>query len=98
MSKNKTHKGLQKRTRVTGTGLVRHRSSGTGHLKSRKAAKRLRQLRRDSYQPNAEAKRAEKLLYRRLRGKNQARASLRRSPSPQERRAMRAAAASEQQS
>lgn len=92
MSKNKPHKGLLKRIRVSKTGKVRHRSANHKHLSSHKSGKRLRQLRKDRLVTSAEAKRFEKLLFRRLRGRNQPRTALRRSPSPEERRAARAAA------
>jgi large subunit ribosomal protein L35 len=88
MSKNKPHKGVLKRIRVTKTGKVRHRSAYHKHLSSHKSSKRLRQLRQDPYLTSGEAKRLEKLLFRRLRGRNQ----LRRSPSPEQRRAARAEA------
>ena len=45
MPKQKTHKGTKKRFRVTGTGKVKHRSSGTSHLAARMAHKRVRNLR-----------------------------------------------------
>lgn len=93
MPKNKSHKGLSKRIRISKTGKVRHRTAFHKHLSSRKSAKRLRQLRKDRNVVASEAKRFEKLLFRRLRGRNQPRASLRRNPSPQEKREMRAAAA-----
>jgi large subunit ribosomal protein L35 len=92
MPKNKIHKGLSKRIRVSKTGKVRHRTAYHKHLSSRKSAKRLRQLRQDRRVSSSEAKRFEKLLFRRLRGRNQPRTSLRRSPSPEQRREMRAAA------
>lgn len=92
MPKNKSHKGLSKRIRVSKTGKVRHRTAFHKHLSSRKSAKRLRQLRKDRHVVASEAKRFEKLLFRRLRGRNQARTSLRRSPSPEQKRAMREAA------
>jgi len=44
MPKQKTHKGLSKRLRVTATGKVRHKRSGAGHLMSSKNAKRRRRL------------------------------------------------------
>ena len=91
MPKNKIHKGLSKRIRVSKTGKVRHRSAYHKHLSSRKSAKRLRQLRQDRRVSSSEAKRFEKMLFRRLRGRNQPRLSLRRSPSPEQRREMRAA-------
>ena len=71
MPKNKPHKGLLKRVKVTKTGKVRHRSAFHSHLSSHKSGKRLRQLRGDPYISNAEIKRAEKLLFRRLRGRSQ---------------------------
>ena len=90
MSKNKPHKGVLKRIRVSKTGKVRHRSAYHKHLSSHKSGKRLRQLRQDPYLTSGEAKRLEKLLFRRLRGRNQPRTALRRSPSPEQRRAARA--------
>lgn len=90
MPKNKSHKGLLKRVRISKTGLVRHRKAGHKHLRSGKGGKRLRQARRDPYMANPDAKRIEKLLFRRLRGRTQPRASLKKSPSPAERRAAQA--------
>lgn len=87
MSKNKPHKGVLKRIRVSKTGKVRHRSAYHKHLSSHKSGKRLRQLRKDRMLVSSEAKRFEKLLFRRLRGRNQPRAAMRRSPSPEQRRA-----------
>jgi large subunit ribosomal protein L35 len=92
MPKNKSHKGILKRMKITKTGLVRHNRAYGKHLRSHKSAKRLRRLRADKYLSNPEAKRLERLLYRRLRGRDQSRATLRRSPSPQERKAAQAAA------
>lgn len=45
MPKQKTHKGTKKRFRVTGTGKVKHRQSGTSHLAARMTQKRKRNLR-----------------------------------------------------
>ena len=45
MPKQKTHKGIKKRFRVTAKGKVKHRQSGTSHLASRKTQKRKRLLR-----------------------------------------------------
>lgn len=94
MPKNKSHKGILKRMKITKTGLVRHNRAFGKHLRSHKSAKRLRRLRQDKYISNPEAKRLERLLYRRLRGRDQARAHLRRSPNPTERRAAKEAAKS----
>lgn len=87
MRKNKPHKGLLKRIRISKTGKVRHRSACHKHLRSGKGGKRLRQLRKDPYMANPDAKRLEKLLFRRLRGRTQPRTALRRSPSPTARKA-----------
>lgn len=93
MPKNKAHKGLLKRIRISKTGLVRHRTAGHKHLRSGKGGKKLRGMRKDPYMANPDAKRLEKLLFRRLRGRTQPRTALRRSPSPQERKAAQAAEA-----
>ncbi|MBN1844481.1 MAG: 50S ribosomal protein L35 [Sedimentisphaerales bacterium] len=45
MPKQKTHKGLAKRVKVTGTGKVLRRRAGSGHLMSSKSGKRCRNLR-----------------------------------------------------
>ena len=46
MGKQKTHKGIAKRVKITGRGKVKRRKAGTGHLLSGKKSKRKRQLRR----------------------------------------------------
>jgi large subunit ribosomal protein L35 len=93
MPKNKMHKGFLKRVRISKSGKVRHRTAFHKHLSSAKTGKRLRQLRKDRYMASSDAKRLEKMLFRRLRGRNQPRTSLRRSPSPEQKAEMRAAAA-----
>jgi large subunit ribosomal protein L35 len=90
MPKNKAHKGLLKRIRISKSGKVKHRSANHKHLRSGKGGKRLRQLRKDPYMANPDAKRLEKLLFRRLRGRTQPRTALRKSPSPAQRRAKQA--------
>ena len=40
----KTHKGLKRRLKVTGTGKVLHKRAGKRHLMSKKSAKRRRRL------------------------------------------------------
>lgn len=95
MPKNKSHKGTLKRVRISKTGKVRHNRAYGKHLRSHKSGKRLRRLRQDKYMSNPEAKRLERLLYRRLRGRDQSRAALRRSPSPEQKRADRAEAAAD---
>ena len=48
MPKQKTHKGMKKRYKVTATGKVKHRKRGRGHLLSGKTPKRKRHLRHDA--------------------------------------------------
>ena len=91
MPKGKTHKGLLKRVRITKTGKVSHRSAFHKHLSSHKSGKRLRQLRKDPYVTASEAKRCEKMRFRRLRGRNQPLSAVKRSPSPEQRAAIKAA-------
>ncbi|MHC4115131.1 MAG: 50S ribosomal protein L35 [Planctomycetota bacterium] len=44
MPKQKTHKGLRKRVKVTASGRVKYRRSGNGHLMGSKNAKRRRHI------------------------------------------------------
>ncbi len=44
MPKQKTHKGLSKRVKITATGKVRHKRAGGSHLMSGKNAKRRRRV------------------------------------------------------
>ncbi|MBN1942043.1 MAG: 50S ribosomal protein L35 [Phycisphaerae bacterium] len=46
MPKMKTNKSAVKRVKVTGSGKIKRRSPGAGHLKSRKSPKRLRRFRK----------------------------------------------------
>jgi len=86
MGKNKPHKGLLKRVRVSKTGKVRHRKAFHQHLRSRKSAKRLRHLRQDAILSDAESKRFGRLLFRRIRGRTMPRAALRSNSGPEQRR------------
>jgi large subunit ribosomal protein L35 len=45
MPKQKTHKGVKKRFRLSASGKAMHRSAGTSHLAARMSQKRKRQLR-----------------------------------------------------
>ncbi len=58
MPKQKTHKGLKKRVKVTATGKVKHKRTGGGHLMSGKNAKRRRRVSRSSIMIKAMAKTA----------------------------------------
>jgi len=44
MPKQKTHKGLKKRVKVTAKGKIKRNIAGSGHLMSSKNAKRRRRL------------------------------------------------------
>jgi len=44
MPKQKIHKGLSKRIKITATGKVKHRRAGSSHLMSGKSAKRRRRI------------------------------------------------------
>lgn len=75
MSKNKTHKGLAKRIRITGTGKVKHKKSGTSHLNSGFSGQKTRDHRRPMLVSKSIAKRLEAVLNRRLRGRDQDKAA-----------------------
>ncbi len=62
MPKMKTHKGSQKRFKVTATGKVRYRRSFAGHLLSGKTGDRRRRLRKAAYLFPADAKKIKHLL------------------------------------
>ena len=62
MPKQKTHKGTKKRFRVSASGKVLHRSSGTSHLAARMSHKRKRNLRGTTTVKEVEAKRIRKAL------------------------------------
>lgn len=48
MPKQKTHKGMRKRFKVTASGKIKHKSAYRGHILSSKSAKRKRNLRNDN--------------------------------------------------
>lgn len=58
MPKQKTHKGLKKRVKVTASGKVRYKHSCGGHLMSSKNAKRRRRIADSSTMAPAAAKTA----------------------------------------
>tara|TARA_R110002020_G_scaffold89708_11_gene219124 strand:- start:191 stop:391 length:201 start_codon:yes stop_codon:yes gene_type:complete len=45
--KQKTHKGMQKRFKITASGKAKHRKANRGHIMSKKSADRKRDLRGD---------------------------------------------------
>lgn len=62
MPKQKTHKGLSKRVKVTATGKLRRKHTGSGHLMSGKNAKRRRRLSSSTLVTRAMAKTAKTKL------------------------------------
>ena len=48
MPKQKTHKGVKKRFKVSATGKVSHKRCGSSHLMSHKNGKQVRKLRKKS--------------------------------------------------
>jgi large subunit ribosomal protein L35 len=44
MPKQKGHKGLRKRVKITASGKIKHKRAGGGHLMSGKNAKRRRRI------------------------------------------------------
>jgi large subunit ribosomal protein L35 len=67
MPKQKTHKGLLKRVRVTAKGKVKWKKPFKGHLMSCKSGDKLRQLRGFSLAKRPDIKRLEALLHRPLK-------------------------------
>jgi len=58
MPKQKTHKGLSKRIKITASGKVRHKRAGGSHLMSGKSAKRRRRVAGSAIVTGATAKTA----------------------------------------
>ena len=56
MPKQKTHKGMKKRFKITASGKVKHRKAFRGHLLSHKSGARKRHLRKDGVLEPTEAK------------------------------------------
>ncbi len=62
MPKQKTHKGLAKRVKITATGKVSHNKAFKSHLMSSKTSKRRRHLRKKSLAPKGRLKALRQLL------------------------------------
>ena len=67
MPKNKTHKGLLKRIKITKSGLVKVGHAGQRHLKSAKSSDRIRGYRRAKYAKSPDMPRLKLLLQRQVR-------------------------------
>ncbi len=61
-AKQKTHKGLRKRVKVSANGKVRYNKSFAGHLMSHKSGRRCQQLRKKSALVGAIAKNVKEAL------------------------------------
>lgn len=62
MPKMKTHRGAAKRIKVTGTGRLRRKQAGKGHLRLAKGSDRYRRLRGDADLTPGDAKVIKRLL------------------------------------
>ncbi len=62
MPKLKTNRALYKRLRLTKSGKLKKRSAGRQHILGKKSRKRKRQLRKNSYISQADAKKLRRLL------------------------------------
>ncbi len=64
MPKNKTHSGISKRVRVTGTGKIRRQKAGRRHLMEKKSSRVTRRLEGTTEVAAADVKRIKRLLGR----------------------------------
>ena len=71
MPKNKSHKGLLKRIRITKSGKVKVGRAGARHLKSHKSSEKVRKYRTAKYVVSAEAGRVGAMLNRNVRSQEQ---------------------------
>ena len=72
MPKNKSHKGLLKRIKITKSGKVRFRRPNSRHLKSNKSGAQVRSFRQPCYASSGDMSRLGTLLSRPLRSREQA--------------------------
>lgn len=62
MPKQKTHKGLSKRVKITASGKVKHKKAFAGHLMSSKTPKRKRSLSKATTMTDTMAKKVKAFL------------------------------------
>ena len=62
MPKQKTHKGLKKRFKITASGKAKHRSASRGHILGKMSGDRKRRLRQDGCVEGKDAKNIEDAL------------------------------------
>lgn len=68
--KNKSHKGLLKRVRVTGRNKIKHRRRGTSHLNSGLSGDKSRSLHKDTIAHGTVARKLARALHVRVVGPN----------------------------
>lgn len=66
MSKQKSHKGLLKRIRITGKGKVKFKKAFSGHLMSHKSGRQCQKYRRPGLATAGDITRLERMLHRPL--------------------------------
>jgi large subunit ribosomal protein L35 len=76
MPKNKSHKGLLKRIKITKTGKIRFRAPASRHLKSNKTGTQVQSYRKNRYARAGNLKALSKMLFRPLRSEEQHEATL----------------------
>jgi len=76
MPKNKSHKGLLKRIKITKSGKVRFGRPHSRHLKSNKSGEQVQTYRKRRYARSGDMGALEKLLFRPLRSHEQHQAAL----------------------
>ncbi len=62
MPKQKTHSGLKKRVKVTGSGKLKRGHAYTGHLKANKTTKQNKQLSKSTLVHESDMKRIKSLI------------------------------------
>ena len=66
MPKNKPHKGLLKRVKITGKGKVKWKRSGASHLNSHMSGTQIMERRRKRLAKAGDLPRLQKMLHRQL--------------------------------
>jgi len=67
MPKQKSHKGLNKRIKVSGRGKVKYHKAFSGHLLSHKEGQRKQRLRNEQVAKRGDLRRLQGLLHRPLK-------------------------------
>ena len=62
MPKQKTHSGLKKRIKITGSGKIKRGHSYTGHLKTNKSHKQIKNLSKSGLVHETDMKRIKSLI------------------------------------